>query len=293
MIQDRRAINKYSFKAAQPYEIELKPLRALHSSNKGLFTQPHRINFYDVVWFQKGSPVCIVDFKRIEIKPNSILFINKNQVHFYEDFGGCDGWVLLFTDTFFCKSPAETRFLNNTVLFNDLLSVPYFELNTDDDTLPNLFFSIQKELDRENDEAKYPILQNLLQVLLLQAERTYRKQGMVEIKRGADMEIVMLFRDLVDRHFAQQRSIHFYAVQLNITEKQLQRCTAQVLGKPPKEYINERLLLEAKRLLLHSQANTKEIAFDLGFDEPTNFIKYFKKYTQKTPIEFRETYFPS
>ncbi|MEI6409914.1 MAG: helix-turn-helix transcriptional regulator [Bacteroidota bacterium] len=293
MNKNTKIIHKYNFKTVLPYEIEVKPLNNLHQSNKGLFLQPHRIDFYDVIWFQKGNPVCVVDFKRIEVKPNSLLFINKKQVHYYEAFDDCDGWVLLFTDTFFCKSPLETRFLGNTVLFNDLLNVPYFELNAEDDTLPNLFFAIQKELETNNDDAKYLILQNLLYVFLLQAERMYRKQSMVEIKPGVDLEISMLFRDLLDKHFAQQRNVQFYAAQLNISEKQLQRSTAQIFGKSPKEYINERLVLEAKRLLLHSHANTKEIAFELGFDEPTNFIKYFKKYTQKTPIEFRETYFPS
>ncbi|MCC6726443.1 MAG: AraC family transcriptional regulator [Saprospiraceae bacterium] len=293
MNKDNKTINRYNFNAALPFEIEVKPLHVLHGTHQGLFTTPHRINFYDVIWFQKGNPVCVVDFKRIEVKPNSLLFINKNQVHFYEDFNDCDGWVLLFTDTFFSKSVLETRFLSETVLFNDLLNVPYFELNVGDNTLPDLFVAIQNELKTDNDPSKYLILQNLLFVFLLQAERAYRKHGMFEIKKGVDLEIAIMFRDLVDKHFAQQRGVHFYASQLNATEKVLQRSTAHVFGKSPKEYINERLVLEAKRLLLHSQSNTKEIAFDLGFDEPTNFIKYFRKYTGKTPIEFRETYFPS
>jgi AraC family transcriptional regulator, transcriptional activator of pobA len=129
--------------------------------------------------------------------------------------------------------------------------------------------------------------------LLLYAERVYRKNGLKAIKQDADLDIALLFRDLVEQHFSNNKLVNFYTNQLNINEKRLQKSITQIFGKSPKEYISERIILEAKRLLLHSNANTKEIAFDLGFDEPTNFIKFFKKYTQKTPIEFRENYFPA
>ncbi len=276
-----------------PYELEVKQLDILHQSNKGLFTKPHRINFYDVIWFQSGNPVYIVDFHRIEIKPNSLLFINKNQIHFYEVLNDCKGLVILFTDTFFCLSNEETMFLNNSILFNDILSIPYFELDTNDKTIPNLFLAIQSELESRKDQVQFPILHNMVHTLLLFAERAYRKKGLNVDKQGADVEIAVLFRDLVERYFIFHKTVNFYASQLNITEKRLQKSASQVFGKLPKEYISERIILEAKRLLLHSHANTKEIAFDLGFDEPTNFIKFFRKHTQKTPIEFKEKYFPA
>jgi AraC family transcriptional regulator, transcriptional activator of pobA len=68
----------------------------------------------------------------------------------------------------------------------------------------------------------------------------------------------------------------------------LNQATTKVLGKSPKEIIDNRILLEAKRLLAHTNENVKEIAYTLGFEEPTNFIKYFKKHSTFTPTEFRE-----
>ena len=79
-----------------------------------------------------------------------------------------------------------------------------------------------------------------------------------------------------------------YCEKLFVTEKRLNKATTQILGKTPKQMIDERLLLEAKRLLVHETHTIKEIAYELGFDEPTNFIKYFRKHTQKSPTEFRE-----
>jgi AraC-like DNA-binding protein len=287
-------IKKYDFKPNLRYELEIQSLPHLHRQHGELFAAPHRINFFDVIWFRSGSPIYVVDFQRIEIQPNSLLFINRNQVHFYEAFNDCEGWVMLFTDVFFCQSDQATRFLNNTVLFNDLLHVPCFQIESSDAAIVELFAAIQRELAApENDENTFQILHNLVFTLLLCAERAYRKKALVEIKQGPDLEIALLFRDLVDKHFSHARSVAFYADNLSLTEKRLQKSTAAVFGKSPKAFLDERTVLEAKRLLLHSRANTKEIAYDLGFDEPTNFTKYFRKHTGKTPIEFRQTYFPS
>ena len=70
----------------------------------------------------------------------------------------------------------------------------------------------------------------------------------------------------------------------------MNQATSKVLGKSPKELIDDRILLEAKRLLVHGNKSIKEIGFELGFEEPTNFIKYFRKHIGKTPMEFREGY---
>ena len=286
-------ITQYDFKPDLPFELEVQSLAGLQEMHRDLFTKPHRINFYDVIWFQSGQPVYIVDFHRIEIQPNTLLFIHKQQVHFYEQFNDCEGLVLLFTDTFFRQAEADIQFLNNSVLFNDLLQVPCFQLKANDFNIPNLFLSIQQELNAPNDAFKFRILHNLVFTLLLFAERAYKQNGLIPIHGGMDLDIAMRFRNLVDQHFVREKSVGFYAQQLHITEKRLQKTCAQIFGISPKAYISERIVLEAKRLLLHSQANTKAIAFELGFDEPTNFIKYFRKNTQKTPVEFRETYFPA
>jgi AraC-like DNA-binding protein len=86
----------------------------------------------------------------------------------------------------------------------------------------------------------------------------------------------------------EQKYPNYYAKRMCITHKRLNQATTMVLGKTPKEIIDNRILLAAKPLLAHTSENVKEIAFDLGFEEPTNFIKYFRKHNKYTPIEFRE-----
>jgi AraC-like DNA-binding protein len=144
------------------------------------------------------------------------------------------------------------------------------------------------EFQTLNDEFQANILQKLLHNFLLFAEREKHKQGFIKIKKGADLDYVMLFKDLLETDYKNQKQVNYYTKQIIITEKRLNQATTKILGKSPKELINERVLLEAKRILAHTNESIKEIAYYLGFKEPTNFIKYFKKNLSITPTEFRE-----
>lgn len=147
------------------------------------------------------------------------------------------------------------------------------------------------ELQNDKDNSQADILQNLLHNFLLHSERERRKQNFTEIKKGVDLDYVMLFKDLLETGYKSHKQVNYYAKQIIITEKRLNQATTNVLGKTPKEIIDDRVLLEAKRILAHTNESVKEISYHLGFEEPTNFIKYFKKHSSITPIEFREKSF--
>ncbi|MFW9288443.1 helix-turn-helix domain-containing protein [Glaesserella parasuis] len=98
------------------------------------------------------------------------------------------------------------------------------------------------------------------------------------------------FSQLLEQHFCEQHQVQFYATQLSCTEKTLGSTCVVHTGLPAKMVINQRLLLEAKRLLVHTQKSVKHIALQLGFEKATHFNKFFKKYEQSTPKHFRETY---
>ena len=112
----------------------------------------------------------------------------------------------------------------------------------------------------------------------------------MEIRKGADFEQTLAFRDLLELHFSGKKKVSYYAGRLHLSEKRLGQATTKITGKKPKEMIDDRVLLEAKRLLVHGNQSIKEIGYQLGFDEPTNFIKYFRKHIKMTPLEFRESY---
>ncbi|MES2478859.1 MAG: helix-turn-helix domain-containing protein [Bacteroidota bacterium] len=281
-------IKKYDFKAGLPQEFEIVDIAELYKDFKDTLTTTHRTGFYHIIWFQQGSPTHLVDFNPIKIKPNTLLFLNKDTVQRFDGKSKFGGKAILFTDSFFCKTETDTKFLRNSILFNDLFSVSQIQVNKQAKLFADLLQQMTDELQKNKDNSQAYILQNLLHNFLLQAERERRKQNFTEVKKGAELDYVMLFKDLLETEYKSQKQVNYYAKEIIITEKRLNQSTTKVLGKTPKEIIDQRIMLEAKRILAYTTESVKEISYDLGFEEPTNFIKYFKKHTNLTPTEFRE-----
>lgn len=96
-------IAKYEFKPGLPQEFEVLDIAALYRAYRDDLTRLHRTGFYHIIWFQKGSPTHLVDFNPIKIKPNTLLFLNKDTVQRFDKNNKFDGKVILFTDAFFVK----------------------------------------------------------------------------------------------------------------------------------------------------------------------------------------------
>lgn len=281
-------IINYDIKNTLLQEFEIVDLTELYDEFKEKLTTIHRTNFYHIIWFQSGSPTHLVDFNSIKINPNSLLFLNKNIVHRFDSKTTFGGKAILFTDSFFCKTESDTQFLGNSILFNDLFSVSQIKLQKTAAFFSELLQQMETELKNVKDNSQADILQNLLHNFLLHSEREIREQNFSEIKKDADLDCVMLFKNFLEKGYKTQKKVNYYAEQIRLTEKKINQATTKVLGKTAKEVIDDRIMLEAKRTLAHTTKSVKEIGYDLGFNEPTNFIKYFKKHSQSTPTEFRE-----
>ena len=283
-------IKNIGFKAGLPLEIEVISIAEtllLHHEN---IAYPHRDNYYNIFFYQQGTANHVIDFKPIPVQANSFLFINKNRVQMLDPKGGYDGRFLLFTEAFFDKYPQDIKYLRNNILFNDLLEDPVLQV-ANHSPLISTFQDIETELSKPHDSVQFDVLHNLLHNLLLLAERERRASGFKEIRKGEELDYTILFNQLLESHFTELKSVSGYADKMSVSERKLNKSTQFVLGKSPKEIIDERVILEAKRLLAHTANSIKEVGFELGFDEPTNFIKFFKKHVEKTPIEFRAGFY--
>lgn len=285
-------IKRYIFKEGLPQEFEIVDLKILFNKQRDAITSVHRANFYHIIWFQKGNPNHMVDFQQIELKPNTLLFLNRNIVHQFDGKGDFGGKAILFTDNFFCKTEADTSYLLSTFLFNDLLSISKIDLNGIKSPVEEIFYLMEKELDKNKALNQSDILKNLLHSMLLYSERERRNQNFILISKGIDLEYVMIFKDLLEKNFHRLKQVTQYATKMAITTKRLNQATSKILGISPKQMIDERVMLEAKRLLAHTNHSVKEISFEMGFEEPTNFIKYFRRYSSSTPYEFRGDFRP-
>jgi len=284
-------IKKLEFKRDIELQIEVIPLDTLTKVNKKNLVIPHRTNFYHIFLLENCQPTHFVDFKAFKTEPYSLLFIDKDRVHQFDQLLNYEGQVLIFTDDFFCTTENDTKFLRSFTLFNGLDDRPTLKLDKAAfQKFVAICQNINEEFNQPFDQAKHQLLKNFLHNFLLLAERDKQKQGVTELKKGADFDYTMLFRDLLERNYIKLKSVNEYAKLIFISEKRLGQATSKVLGKLPKEIINDRVLLEAKRLLVHTNLSIKVIGQDLGFDDPAYFVRYFKKNTEMTPLEFRETY---
>jgi len=280
-------IQKYDFKEGLPQEFEIIDFAMLFNKFSEGIKKPHRTEFYQILWFHKGCPTHLVDFNPIKIKPNSLLFINKNSVQLFDIKTKFSGKAILFTDSFFCKTEADTTFLKSSILFNDLLSISQVNIPKTSSIFAAIFQQLETELQNSKDNYQSDIIRNDLQNLLLHSERERRNQNFIEFKKDTDLDYVLILKDLLDNNFIKHKKVSFYCQKMHLTSKKLNQITTKIFGKTPKNIIDDRVLLESKRLLAHTNESIKEIAFSLGFEEPTNFIKYFKKHTDSTPVEFR------
>lgn len=279
-------IKRYQFKTGLPVEFEIVKLKDLYNTSKKMLTVPHRADFYHIVWFKNGEQTHLIDFEPVEADLDTVIFLSKHKVHRFDEKTDLNGIAILFTDDFFCKTEEQTRYLHSTMLFNDPLSISKIKMHADAETVIEL---MQKELQKV-DTFQPDLLRNLLHNFLLLSERQRKEQGFTEPKKNADLDFVLLFKDVLEKNYTNLKQVSCYAGEIHVTEKRLNQATSKILGKSPKQVIDERVMLEARRMLIYTNENVKEIGYKLGFEEPTNFIKYFKKHSAQTPVEFRESF---
>lgn len=152
---------------------------------------------------------------------------------------------------------------------------------------------IKNELQSEEDFGKEELLRAYLKVFLIQVQR--QKNKLEEGNRNTSLIVnekrvqLACFVNLIDQHYNKGFSAAEYADLMHVSLRTLSNLTNQLLNKTPSLMIQERIILEAKRLLLYSNLNVNQIGYRLGFDDPSYFVKYFKKHTSTSPSEFRKS----
>lgn len=284
-------IKKFKFKGEADIQIEVVQIDALIKNNKDYIIKPHRTNFYHIFLLENCSAEHFVDFNPVTIEPYSLLFIDKDRVHKFDKLLNYSGQIIIFTDDFFCIDQNDKLFLRSTILFNDINNNITLKLNEKSyNFLNSICNNIKQELTGNTDSLSRAILKNLIHNLLLYSEREKRNSSFPETDKDKDINLdyTLRFRDLLESNFKTMKTVSEYCTQIYISEKRLGQATSKISGKSPKTIINDRILLETKRLLVYSNLSVKEIGHELGFEDSAYFIRFFKKNTATTPAEFRE-----
>ena len=286
-------IPRVNFDQSKSLNIEVMNFsQLLKNLNKSKDHSPfsvHRIDFFLILIVTKGSYSHFVDFKSYKLTENDALFIAKNQIHhFSKQIQTCDGFCIIFSSLFNNKDSFLSDILKLNKLFNYHISSPVIRSEEmGEDNLIEIASMLYFEYTLTNHVAKSDILYSLLQVLLLKAERAKVFQSINDVKAHW-VEIFIRFKGLLEKDYITTRNARIYASNLFISYKFLNEIVNKLSGKTAKKFIDDFVTIEIKRYLVSTPLSIKEISYKTGFEEPANMIKFFKKKTHKTPLQFRE-----
>lgn len=281
-------INKFNSKTEKTIQFQIEVFD-IHRKFK--VTYPHRHDdFYEILFLTQGEGVHTIDFQHHQIKPFSIFFLSPGQIHELELSEDVKGFIFLFTSSFY--------HFNKTDPYK-LFELPFF-YNLSEEMLPiylgneierQIFIAFFQKAITEN-QLKLPdyeeVIRALLDLILIQSKRIYQVGTMNEQTHKGRI-LVKRFKQLIEEKCQENLSVKQYADLLTITPNHLSETVRNVMGRTSTDLINDRMLMEIKRYLTHTDLGISEIAYKLNFSDQSYFSKYFKKLTKFSPLEFRKS----
>ena len=256
--------------------LELYHMPEFFRQLKGMETDTmHMHGFYEIIWFQSGSGSHYVDFNRYPISAGSIFFISPGQIHSFDTSHDQQGYVLKVC----------------TELFDDFANLSCAKVQEKDcAALEMLVRAMEAELKNEDSLAHKEALQALVKLFVIMVRRSYEGLSPSTINpQKPSYKAFQNFRKLIEENYCRLHAVKDYASLLGVSSKTLTLYAGEFSNYTPLELINNRIILEAKRLLRYSILSVKEIAFRLGFDDPSYFGKFFKRIVKQSPADYRES----
>jgi AraC family transcriptional regulator, transcriptional activator of pobA len=262
------------------FGIYLKNLKKLHF--------PHRHDFYQLILFTEGGGSHSIDFLSHRITPFHMYFLSPNQVHSWHFEGNMDGYVINFSDQFFQSFLLKSDYLEQFP-FSFSSNVADSGMQIPGNLQPEVISILEKILS-ENDSA-HKFRFDTLRVLILQlfyaiGNFTTSKKG--NAKESYNITLMRTFETLIEKNYLTLRLPKQYAELLYVTPNHLNALCNDIKGISAGDMIRNRIILEAKRLLINLDMTVTEIAYVLNFDDNSYFCKFFKKQAGVTPEVFRK-----
>lgn len=281
-------IAQYHLHKARPEKLqfEIYDLNSYRKKSGDKAAMPHSHSYYQIIWFLDSKGTHNVDFKTYEIKKNTILFIAKDQIHSFDNRLDINGWLIHFNESFFMHTEVDIFLKYNIFKQHEN---PCYAAETNIIESGKIYMDlISNELSNKTRFGFEDSVRFLLKCFLINLERVHQKR---DSKTGSKNDSYTLqlyqFKELIEDNYKNSISVGMYADLMNISTKTLNTITKTVVNKSPSQLIAERTILEAKRLLKFTSLQISEIAYKLGFEDPSYFVKYFKRHTSIAPSKLR------
>ena len=248
---------------------------------------PHQLKFYSLIFFTEGKGRHFIDFKWHPVGGSSLVYLAKEQVNAFDFSTDLKGYCMVFKEEFFvsCFPNLSEDFVFR--LFNPQLFSPILQIPKESDFV-DYFNLLRNEFNSKKTFNQNEIIKSLLTILISKAENFKQNQSK-SIENSSKLLVFQKFNSLLEYYYTESRNASFYANKLAITYKHLNSICKELMHKTAKSIINDFIVLQAKRKLINSDIKSAQLAHFLGFEDPTNFTKYFKKLTGLTPKSFKNT----
>lgn len=256
----------------------------------------HRIDFYLLLCITDGKCTHMVDFEPVDCTSGSVLLMHPSQAQQFDASPVWSGWVVIFKPEFLAPlQEVNTTFdlwmnvhlegLGNVLQLVDVQRRPV------ESAMEQMYADSQIDASPAilHTLLRHQLYALLLRLQILQGEQTAVQAG----GNPASLQRFKRFEHLVEKHFAHWHQVKEYAAVAGCSEKSLNRAVVEATRDTTKAYISRRIILEAKRLLAHTNMPIAVIAEKVGFNEATNFTKFFKRESDCTPAEFRDQQSPT
>ncbi|KAA0989691.1 helix-turn-helix domain-containing protein [Dyadobacter aurulentus] len=249
---------------------------------------PHRHTYYEILFVEEGQGFHEIDFHSYTVQGAGLHFLTPGQVHLLTFSSSFQGFIVAFSEDFYTFYNPVNQPLSQLPFFQPTRRQPIITLS---ETEKRYFHNILENMvsDHLNGEADQALIGRYLGVFLQKCALLSQHHVQPE-ESGAQSipELIGRFQEMVEKNFRQMHEVKQYANALSVSPDYLSKLTKKYLGTPSQEYILDKLLLEAKRLLVFTGLSSKEIAYHIHLDDPSYFSRIFKKKTGLTPNEYRD-----
>ena len=248
----------------------------------------HQHTYYEVIFIENGKGIHTIDFKNYEFSGPCIFLLHPKNVHKIYKEVPTSGGVIKFNDSFFVNEDVNSKFLLKYRIFDDIDVQPVINL-TPEDGIEILEF-IELIRNHANSEKCFSanIVMNLLKSLLLKIYQIKKNNCLIGDISDHRFLRFKQFQELLETNLTQHHDPNFYAQKLNISTKTLSNICKLINHKTGQQLIKERILLEAKRMLIYTDLSVKEVVYELGFNDHAYFTRFFTSNVQLNPSDFKK-----
>lgn len=253
---------------------------------EGGFNENGGENVLTLAW-NRGQKQCVtIDGEKYNCPKNTIVSFMSNQSFRFEKAENIVAWQ--FNRQFYCIVDHDKEVSCSGLLFYGSSDHPFIDLDENEARKIDLLYQIFLEEFDDKDNLQEDMLRMLLKRLIIKTTRLYKKQVQVYDINSTELDLVREYNLMVEHHYREWHQVQDYANEMNKSPKTLSNLFSQHHSKSPLKILHERIILEAKRMLIYTQKSIKEIAYDLGFEEVPTFNRLFKKIVDSTPSDFRK-----